>query len=143
MWLYVWLGVVALSVIVEFVTFDLVSVWFIGGGLVAMILSACQVQLVWQLVAFIGVSIILLITCRKPLTKMLNKNKSATNANSLIGKDTILLTPISFDNVGSVKVNGVVWTAIAENEMTQIEQGAIVSITAIQGNKLIVKEVNK
>ena len=143
MWLYVWLGVVALSVIVEFVTFDLVSVWFIGGGLVAMILSACKVQLVWQLVAFIGVSIILLITCRKPLLKMLNKNKSATNASSLIGKDTTLLTPISFDNVGSVKVNGVVWTAIAENEMTLIEQGAIVTITAIQGNKLIVKEVNK
>jgi membrane protein implicated in regulation of membrane protease activity len=74
---------------------------------------------------------------------MLNKNKSATNANSLIGKDTTLLTPISFDNVGSVKVNGIVWTAIAENDMINIEAGKVVSITAIQGNKLIVKEVNK
>ena len=45
-WVYIWLGVVALSIIIEFVTADLVSVWFIFGGLVAMILALFDVQLI-------------------------------------------------------------------------------------------------
>ena len=59
-WVYIWLGVVALSIIIEFVTADLVSVWFIFGGLVAMILALFDMQLIWQLVAFIALSALLL-----------------------------------------------------------------------------------
>ena len=93
-WVYIWLGVVALSIIIEFVTTDLVSVWFIFGGLLAMILALVDVDLIWQLVAFIALSAILLVLCRKPILKVLGNNKESTNADSLVGREFVLLTPI-------------------------------------------------
>lgn len=140
LWVYIWLGVVALSIIIEFVTFDLVTMWFIGGGLVSLILAAVGVPLIWQIVVFIVVSGVLLATCRKPIMKLLSKKNTKTNADAIIGKDYALLTPISFGVTGSLKVNGVEWTAVGENDTDEIAAGTVVCVVDIQGNKLIVKE---
>ena len=141
-WVYIWLAVVAFSIIIEFLTTDLVSVWFIGGGLVAMILAILKVDLLWQLLAFIILSIVLLIFCRKPILKLIGKNISATNADSLIGKDFILLSPISFNVSGTVKINDVIWTADTETDGTEIAAGEVVTVVKIKGNKLIVERAN-
>lgn len=141
-WVYIWLGVVALSIIIEFVTADLVSVWFIFGGLVAMILALFDVQLIWQLVAFIALSVLLLATCRRPFVKLIGREKQSTNADALIGREFVLLSPISFETAGSVKVNDVVWTASSENG-EEIKAGEVVRVVAISGNRLIVKKTDK
>ena len=141
-WVYIWLGVVALSIIIEFVTADLVSVWFIFGGLVAMILALFDVQLIWQLVAFIALSALLLATCRRPFVKLIGREKQSTNADALIGREFVLLSPISFETAGSVKVNDVVWTASSENG-EEIKAGEVVRVVAISGNRLIVEKTDK
>lgn len=141
-WVYIWLGVVALSIIIEFVTADLVSVWFIFGGLVAMILALFDVQLIWQLVAFIVLSVLLLATCRRPFVKLIGREKQSTNADALIGREFVLLSPISFETAGSVKVNDVVWTASSENG-AEIKAGEVVRVVAISGNRLIVEKTDK
>ena len=141
-WVYIWLGVVALSIIIEFVTADLVSVWFIFGGLVAMILALFDVQLIWQLVAFIVLSVLLLATCRRPFVKLIGREKQSTNADALIGREFVLLSPISFETAGSVKVNDVVWTASSENGV-EIKAGEVVRVVAISGNRLIVEKTDK
>ena len=138
--LYVWLAVVAICLIVEFITFDLVSVWFILGGIVSMILVALGVELLWQLVAFIVISLLCLIFCRKPIMKLLGKNKSSTNADANIGKEFTLLTPISFGSPGTIKINDVIWNVIGEKDDTEISDGVKVEIVEIKGNKFIVKE---
>ena len=138
--LYVWLAVVAICLIVEFITFDLVSVWFILGGIVSMILVALGVELLWQLVAFIVISLLCLIFCRKPIMKLLGKNKSSTNADANIGKEFTLLTPISFGSPGTIKINDVIWNVIGEKDDTEISSGVKVEIVEIKGNKFIVKE---
>lgn len=58
----------------------------------------------------------------------------------MIGKETTLIDDISLDNAGAVKINGVVWTAIAEADNIAISAGTLVVITEIRGNKLIVRE---
>ena len=55
MWLYIWLAVTALSLVIEFITADMVSVWFTGGGIVAMILAACGLGWYVQVPDFIAV----------------------------------------------------------------------------------------
>ena len=142
-WVYIWLGVVALSIIIEFVTTDLVSVWFIFGGLLAMILALVDVDLIWQLVAFIALSAILLALCRKPILKVLGNNKESTNADSLVGREFVLLTPISFNVAGSVKSGDVVWTADTESDGEEIAAGETVRVVRITGNRLIVEKVQK
>lgn len=140
-WIYIWLGVVAFSVMIEFLTMEQVSVWFIGGGIVAMILAACEVDPVIQIIVFIVLSLILLLSFRKLVMRFLLKNDTVkTNAEALIGRDVPLLTPLSFDQPSSVKVNGVVWTAVTENEKDTLPEGTLVRILRVEGNKLIVRE---
>ena len=63
-----------------------------------------------------------------------------TNADSVIGKEFILLSDIGFNKAGTIKVNGVVWAAITEEESAEIPAGKIVVVERIEGNKYIVKE---
>ena len=37
--LYTWLGITVVALILEFITADMVTIWFAGGGLIALILS--------------------------------------------------------------------------------------------------------
>ena len=81
LWLYIWLGVVAVTLIVEFLTMELVSVWLSIGALVAMILAACGVGYEIQIVVMIIVSISCLLGLRKITLKFLNKTDINNNDN--------------------------------------------------------------
>ena len=140
MWLYVWLAVTAAALIVEFMTTELVSVWFVGGGLVAMLLAGLGLEWYVHVPAFIVVSFALMLCFRKLVMKKLNKGEVKTNAETVIGKEYELLTAIGFNQAGSIKINGVVWTAVAEDDNAEIPAGTKVVIERIEGNKYIVKE---
>ena len=108
-----------------------------------MILALFKVDLIWQLLVFIALSVLLLATCRRPITKLIGKNKISTNADSVVGREFILLTPISFNVAGSVKINDVVWTADTEEDGVTIAAGERVKVVEIRGNKLIVEKADK
>lgn len=54
---WIWLGVVALSVFVEAATLTLVSIWFAAGALCATFAAYAGVSLTVQLLIFVAVSI--------------------------------------------------------------------------------------
>ena len=142
MWIYIWLGIVAVSLIVEFITQEFVSLWLAVGGIVALILAACGVSYEIQIIVMIAVSIACILGLRKVTLKFLNKNKDKTNTDLIIGLKAKLLEEINADNLGSVKINGVVWSCLSETDET-IEVGEHVEIIKIEGNKLIVKKVEE
>ncbi len=143
MWLYIWLGVAAAALVIEFLTSELVSVWFAGGGIVAMVLAGAGLDWYFHVPAFFVVSLLLMLSLRKLVMSKLNNKTEKTNAESVIGKEFILLTPISFNTAGSIKVGDVIWTADTENDGDEIPAGATVIVQAIKGNKYIVTEVQK
>ena len=118
--IWVWLAVVAVSLIVEFFTWDLTSIWFAVAGLVSLILSAIDgINWVWQLGVFIVISALLIIFVRQICRKLLLKSDEKTNVDAFVGKKTTLLTGIvDANNMGTVKFNGVTWNAITENGVT-------------------------
>ncbi|MBR0188835.1 MAG: NfeD family protein [Clostridia bacterium] len=140
MWLYIWLAVTAAALIVEFMTAELVSVWFVGGGLVAMLLAGLGLDWYVHVPAFIVVSFLLMRCFRRLVIKKINKGEVKTNAETVIGKEYELLTAIGFNQAGSIRINGVVWTAVAEDDNAEIPAGTKVVIEKIEGNKYIVKE---
>ena len=73
-WVYVWLGVVVISLILEFVTFELVSIWVSLGSLVAMILAFCGVRYEIQIIVAVVISIVCILSLRKVALKFLTKN---------------------------------------------------------------------
>ena len=138
---WIWLGVIVLSVIIEVVTLELVSIWFAFGAIVPFILSAVSgVSLVIQIILFVGISALLVILLRKYAQKLLFKGMDEkTNIDSFTGKVFRLTEGITIDKNGSLKANDIVWTAKSENG-EEIKQGEFVEIVKVEGNKLIVKK---
>lgn len=142
--MWVWLAVIAISAFIEAFTLEMVSIWFVPGGLVALILYFCGVGYEWQIIACIVVSLALLIGLRKFCLKVLFKNKSddKTNTDSFIGQKTTLIKEIVGDGKGEVRLGDIVWTAISYDK-SSIPAGSEVEIIAIRGNKLLVKPADK
>lgn len=140
-WVYAWLGITVLALIVEFCTADLISVWFAGGGLVSLILSAVNVDWPIQLIMFVVVSVILLLCFRKLVLKKFNNGTVETNANQAIGQEYRLLSPIGLNQAGTIKINDVIWSVDTLEQAGNIPENTLVKIIGVKGNKYIVEEV--
>ena len=141
--IWIWLGIAIASAVLEFVSMQMVSVWFTVGSIVAIILSLCGVVWWVQLLTFGIVSLVLLLCLRKICLKYLLKNdNTTTNVDGLVGTTQKLVEPITSDAAGAVKISGVVWTAVAESD-TNIEKGEMVKVERVEGNKLIVSKIEQ
>ena len=138
MWI-VWLSAAIFFLIIESITVELISIWFTGGSIIAMVLALLNVDLGWQIAGFCATSILLILFTRPIVARYLKRNESKTNVDSLIGGIATVTKDINPDDRGEVKVNGQYWLAIATDN-NLIETGNKVSILAIEGAKLIVKK---
>ncbi len=138
---WVWLGVIILTAIIEFATLDMTSIWFTVGAIIPLILSIVKVRWEIQVAVFVVLSLVLILSLRKITKNFLLRNaKDKTNLDSLVGQEFKLIDAIDDDKIGTIKVNGVIWNAIA-NE--QIASGEKVKILKIQGNKFVVEKSGK
>ena len=140
-WIYIWLAVTALALILEFCTNDMVSIWFAGGGVIAMIISALGLSWYVHVPVFIVISFVLLLSFRKLVLRYLDKGEVRTNADSAIGKEFALISAIGFNQPGTIKINDVVWNAVTENQNDIVAEGTIVRVVKLKGNKYIVEKV--
>jgi len=138
----IWLIIAAVAIIVELTTTALVSCWCIIGALIALIMSLVGAPLWSQIVVAIVVTIVCLVGFRRFALKVFKKDNYSTNSNSLVGTKTRLLTAITEDDNGSVKINDVVWTAKSVDG-TPIPEGVFVKVDEVSGNKLLVSKVEE
>ena len=139
-----WLVLFVILLIIEILTMGLTTIWFAGGALVAFILAFVGFELPVQIIAFLLVSIALLIVTRPIALKFFNQERQKTNAESLIGQKAVVLEAIdSLHGAGRVEINGMEWSAKTDEPENVIENGKVVVVEGIQGVKLIVKEEEK
>jgi len=138
----IWLALLIVFAITEGVTVALVSIWFMGGALAALIAALCGAELWVQVVLFFAVSILLLL-CLRPLSKRLIKQKKvATNADSNIGKEAVVTERIdNLQGIGAVRISGVEWSARSADG-SEIEKGAVVRVLRIEGVKVCVERAD-
>ncbi len=137
---YVWIVVMILAVIVEISTTELTSFWFAIGAFGALVVNLFthDTLIALQVAVFAFISIISIILLRPLLKKKLNSPTIATNVDSLIGKTVLLTASITPSQIGSVKIDGVEWSAKASE---RIEAGDFVKIIGISGNTLSVIKI--
>ena len=136
-----WLGICVVFLVIEIATMGLTTIWFAGGALLAFVVSMLGLGLGVQIAVFIVVSFVLLLCTRPFAVKILNTRKVKTNVDSLVGQTGVVTEAI--DNLaaaGMVTLNGQAWTARSENDREKIAKGAKVTVCAISGVKLIVRE---
>ncbi len=140
---YIWLGVLIAALIAEAVTAGLISIWFVPGALVSMILAFCKVPEYLQLVVFFGMSLIFLVLSRtiwKKYTAI--RPVEPTNADALVGMTAVVTADIhNIDAVGEVKVSGQYWSARSVRDNEIISVGTHVKVVAIEGVKLICEPI--
>ena len=135
-----WAVAIVVFAILEAITTQLVSVWFIVGSIAALLSRWLGAPFYLQLIVFVGVSAITLVLTRPLIKKHLKPKNEPTNADRVIGQTAVVTETI--DNLaakGQVKVDGQIWSARC-SEDTVIEEGKQVEIKRIDGVKLIVAE---
>lgn len=136
-----WIIVFVAMLVFEIITIgNLVTIWFAIGAIAALLTSALTANLVVQILIFIIVSIGSLILIRPVMTKTLQGQTVATNADAIIGRILVVKETITPDQWGSVMADGSRWTCVSVSNNT-IPVGARVEVVAISGVKLVVKEI--
>jgi len=132
---WIWLGIIIMLSFFEASTVSLVSIWFIISGIVSLILSIFKIDFTICFAVFVILGLILMLTTRKGLTKLLKVEKQSTNIDRVIGKKGIVTEEITKDNIGEVKVEGKKWSAYSDEVLSV---GTYVKILKIDSVKLYV-----
>lgn len=136
-----WLVLLVLCIVVELATMGLTTVWFAGGALVAAVAAGCHAPLWLQIALFLAVSLLLLFFTRPIAMKYFNKDRIKTNAESLVGKQAVVISEIdNLEGVGQVTIGGQEWSARSIDDRKKMAVGTAVYVRAISGVKLMVEE---
>ncbi len=137
--IWIWVAILACSVAIEMLSMQMIAVWFTFSSMAAIILNLCGVIWWIQVLVFCLLALVLLLALRKFSLKYLLKNTNQkTNVDSIVGSHHKLLESIEPEKNGSLKINGVVWTAVGKDEKQKIDAQTFVEIVKVDGNKLVV-----
>lgn len=138
-WRWIWLGVAVLFGIGEMASpgsFFLAP--FAIGAALAAILAFAGVDLAWEWIAFVAVSLGAFVALR-PLAKRLNDEPSPAGVGSrrLIGRVAVVLEEITPSTTGMVRVDHEDWRAESADR-APIPAGTEVRVTEVEGTRVIV-----
>ena len=140
----IWLGIVALFLVIEAATVGLTTIWFAGGALIAAIAAWIGAGEAVQWILFIAVSLVLVIFTRPVAVRYMNKDVEKTNVERLMGQKAVVIQEIdNLNQTGLIRVGDVEWMARTKSDDVQIPEKAVVVIKEVQGVKLIVEEVKE
>ena len=137
---WIWLGLVITLTLIEVLTTNLVTIWYIASALVSLILAFFVDSYLIQFSVFVILGTILLLTTRDYLIKLIVQNKEKTNLDRVVGMIGVVTEEITSKKSGEVKVDGKRWTAIADKK---IKASSTVKVLEIDGVKLKVEEVEE
>lgn len=136
-----WLIILVALVVIELLTMGLTTIWFAGGALVATVAAVFGAPLLLQIILFLIVSAVLLYFTRPVAVKYFNKDRVRTNAESLVGRQAIVISEIdNLQGIGQVSVGEMEWSARTRQDGIVLPVGTVTVVVAINGVKLIVEE---
>ena len=140
--LALWFLIFLILIIVEVLTINLSTVWFIIGSVFAFFSSFFTRNLNYQIIVFIVCTIISIILTKRFLTKVSNFKKINTNVDSIIGRICLVTKDINnLLNQGEIVIDKNIWSALSKDDNVVIKEGTKVKICDIKGVKVIVEEM--
>ena len=117
----IWLGVLAVLLVIEGLTTALTTIWFAGGALAAAIAAGIGMGIVPQLLLFFCVSLVLLFFTRPAALKLMRKDTEKTNVEGLLGKKAVVIQKINnLAQTGQVRINDIEWMARTSDDSVTI-----------------------
>ena len=137
---WVWVAVTIICVVIESLTLSLTTLWFGISAFVMVFLAFTPLPFPAQLLIFVALAMVLLIFTKPVVKKKLSQKKIATNYERVIGQIAVVTKRITALEKGSVKINGMEWTA-AVKEDTTLEEGSKCMVEEIAGVTAYVKQI--
>ena len=137
---WVWVAVTIICVVIESLTLSLTTIWFGISAFVMVFLAFTPLPFPAQLFIFVALALVLLIFTRPVVKQKLNQKKIATNYERIIGQIAVVTRKITALDKGSVKINGMEWTAAVREDIV-LEEGSKCIIEEIAGVTVYVKEI--
>lgn len=130
-----WAVLIAVFVVIECFVTNLVSIWFAGGAIAALIASLLKVSIPIQIILFLAVSLVFVFALRPAARRTLDVKKQKTNLDAVIGEDALVTEDIKGGR-GMVEVMNKDWSASAD---VDIVKGETVTVREIRGVTLVVE----
>ncbi len=141
-WMYIWLGTIIVTLVIEIITVGLTSIWLTGGGVAALIVCGLGGPWYLQLAAFFIVTFLLLYFTRPWAMKYINSRKTSTNYEEAIGRQVRVVEKVeNHMDTGKVIYNGIEWTARAKDDAVLFEPEEMAKVVDVQGVKLILEKI--
>ena len=137
---WVWVAVTIICVVIESLTLALTTIWFGISAFVMVFLAFTPLPFVAQLFIFVALAMALLIFTRPVVKKKLSQKQIATNYERIIGQIAVVTKKITALDKGSIKINGLEWTAAVKEDIV-LEKGSKCIIEEIAGVTAYVKEI--
>lgn len=127
-----WLLVIIAAIALESVTANLVSIWFVFGGIASAICACRLASIKTQIIVFLLVSLLTLICTRPLVSKNIKKTNIPTNVDSIIGQKAKVTDAIDNYRNGEIYVGGKRWSA-KSTDGSEIESGTTIVIDKVEG----------
>lgn len=138
-----WLVALIIFAAAEAATVGLVSIWFAGGALAALITAGLGGAIWLQLALFLVVSGVMLALLRPFVKRVILPHKTPTNADRHIGQIALVTEEINnLEETGAVRLDGITWTARAAGDEV-IPVGSRIIIEKIVGVRVWVSPVEE
>ncbi len=130
----VWLGLAIFLGIAEMVSLDLIFLMLAFGALAGLVAALADFPFPVQALVAAGASVATLALVRPSLIKKLHSGPDLTMGHDrMIGQRGLVVTRMSVDDVGQVRVAGELWSAAPYDESNIIEPGQAVEVFEIRG----------
>lgn len=134
--LWIWLGLIITLILIELLTTNFVTIWYIGSAFIALIFSFFIDSYLIQFLIFSILGTILLFTMRDKSLNIINERRKE----SVINKIAVVTEEIRKNKPGKVKLNGRKYIATANKKININNK---VKVIDIDGIKLKVVEDNE
>lgn len=139
-WGWIWVGVIILAIILEIATDQLVSIWFVPGAIIAVVLDFFGVFYAWQILAVLLLAAIGILFLRKLVARIKPNLSTKTNIDAIVGERCVVTEKIdTFAGRGQAKIKGQIWSARGLQDDDVFEEGEILQVVGVEGVKLICK----
>lgn len=135
-----WVIVILLLAIIEVMTINLVTIWYVASAIITLIASFFIDSFEIEFAIFVILGTIFLITTKKTLDKLVKEKHEKTNLDRIVGMEGIVTEDISKNKIGAVKVDGKEWSATSNKK---INKGEVVKVLEINSTKLKVEKVEE
>ncbi len=131
----VWLIILIICLVIEFVRIELIGACGAGGALVGLVLNILGFNPFLQIAAAVAVAVFLFIVVRPVGMKYIMRARREKQLMELEGRDAIVTVRIDNTNEsGVVRIGNKNWSARSNRPNGIIYEGEVVTVVAMRGN---------